>query len=58
MLRALCQGRTVDEIAAAGTVSVATVRTQVKAILRKLGVSSQLAATALAHESGWVQDRR
>ena len=55
VLRLLCQGRSVDEIAAQGGVSVATVRTQVKAILRKLGVGSQLAATALARESGWVQ---
>ena len=54
VLRALCHGRSVDEIAARGAVSVATVRTQVKAILRKLGVGSQLAATALARESGWV----
>jgi len=34
-------------------VSIGTVRTQVKAILRKLGVNSQAAAVALAYRSGW-----
>ena len=35
------------------TVSEATVRTQVKSILAKLEVSSQLAAVGMAHEIGW-----
>jgi DNA-binding NarL/FixJ family response regulator len=34
-------------------VSEATVRTQVKAILAKLQVTSQLAAVGLAHKVGW-----
>jgi DNA-binding NarL/FixJ family response regulator len=34
-------------------VSVATVRSQVRAILLKLGVNSQLAAVAAARQSGW-----
>ena len=34
-------------------VSVATVRTQVRGILTKLGVNSQLAAVALAHKLDW-----
>lgn len=46
-------GRTVREIAIDGVVSEATVRTQVKAILAKLEVTSQLAAVGLAHRVGW-----
>ena len=53
VLAGLMRGESVDEIATAAFVSVATVRTQVRAILSKLGVSSQLAATARAHEAGW-----
>jgi hypothetical protein len=34
-------------------VSVATVRTQVKSILAKLEVTSQLAAVGLAHQVDW-----
>ncbi|MDF1603571.1 response regulator transcription factor [Nocardioides sp. YIM 152315] len=49
----LTHGRTVREIAATSYVSEATVRTQVKSILAKLGVSSQLAAVGLAHQVGW-----
>ena len=35
--------------------SEATVRGQVRAILTKLGVSSQLEAVAGAHRSGWLR---
>jgi two-component system nitrate/nitrite response regulator NarL len=49
----LMRGQTVREIAAAGVVSEATVRTQVKSILAKLEVSSQIAAVGLAHQVGW-----
>lgn len=49
----LMQGRAVREIAGLAVVSEATVRTQVKAILAKLQVSSQLAAVGLAHQIGW-----
>ena len=49
----LTLGRTVREIAARSFVSEATVRTQVKSILAKLGVSSQLAAVGLAHQVEW-----
>ena len=49
----LTLGRTVREIAAQSFVSEATVRTQVKSILAKLGVSSQLAAVGLAHQVDW-----
>jgi DNA-binding NarL/FixJ family response regulator len=49
----LTLGRTVRDIASIGFVSEATVRTQVKSILAKLEVSSQLAAVGLAHHVGW-----
>lgn len=49
----LTLGRTVREIATRSFVSEATVRTQVKSILAKLGVSSQLAAVGLAHQVEW-----
>ena len=41
------------DIAQTSVVSVATVRTQVKSILAKLEVSSQLAAVGLAHAVNW-----
>jgi DNA-binding NarL/FixJ family response regulator len=53
VLGRLMQGRTVHDIAALSVVSEATVRTQVKSILAKLEVSSQLAAVGLAHQVGW-----
>lgn len=49
----MMRGLTPAEIARLHVVAEATARTQVKAILHKLGVSSQLAAVALAHEAGW-----
>lgn len=51
------QGRQVREIARIGVVSEATVRTQVKAILSKLEVSSQLAAVGVAHFAEWQPPR-
>ena len=51
----LMEGRAVREIARRSYVSEATVRTQVKSILGKLEVSSQLAAVGLAHHVGWHQ---
>src|SRR3954454_20630237 len=53
VLAELMRGRTVRDIAAASVVSEATVRTQVKSILAKLQVSSQIAAVGLAHKAGW-----
>jgi RNA polymerase sigma factor (sigma-70 family) len=49
----LMAGRPVREIAHRSYVSEATVRTQVKSILAKLEVSSQLAAVGAALETGW-----
>jgi two-component system, NarL family, nitrate/nitrite response regulator NarL len=53
VLGQLMLGRTVREIAEAWLVSEATVRTQVKAVLAKLQVSSQVAAVGLARQTGW-----
>lgn len=53
VLAALIAGHNVREIARESVVSEATVRTQVKSILGKLEVSSQLAAVGLAHHVGW-----
>jgi DNA-binding NarL/FixJ family response regulator len=53
VLGRLMQGRTVQEIARLSVVSVSTVRTQVKSILAKLEVSSQIAAVGVAHQAGW-----
>jgi two-component system nitrate/nitrite response regulator NarL len=56
VLHELVQGRSVSAIAAASWVSTATVRTQVRAILAKLGVGTQLAAVAAARDAGWRYD--
>lgn len=48
ILAHLTDGKQVREIATASFVSEATVRTQVKSILAKLGVSSQVAAVCMA----------
>lgn len=53
VLAHLMKGHAVREIAAEGVVSEATVRTQVKSILAKLDVTSQLAAVGLAHRVEW-----
>lgn len=58
VLRHLMAGRTVKEVARIRVVSEGTVRTQVKAVLAKLGVRTQLTAVAVAHRAGWGTDRR
>ena len=55
VLGALTEGRTVRAIATQSVVSEATVRTQVKSILGKLEVSSQLAAVGMANQINWKQ---
>ncbi|HEU4514034.1 MAG TPA: response regulator transcription factor [Nocardioidaceae bacterium] len=57
VLRQLVHGKRVAEVAREAYVSEATVRTQVKSILAKLGVSSQLAAVAMARDAGWGSPR-
>lgn len=53
VLTDLIHGLTVAEIARIGVLSEGTVRTQVKTILAKLEVSSQIAAVGLAHRAHW-----
>jgi DNA-binding NarL/FixJ family response regulator len=54
VLRKLAEGQNVAAIAQACFVSEATVRSQVRAVLTKLGCSSQLEAVAAAHRCGWI----
>ncbi len=54
VLAALGNGQSVDTIAKEWVVSEATVRTQVRGVLTKLGVNSQLAAVAMARHAGWL----
>lgn len=56
VLAHLVSARSADEIAKVEYVSLTTVRSQIQSVLRKLGVSSQLAAVALANERGWRLD--
>jgi DNA-binding NarL/FixJ family response regulator len=53
VLGELATGHAIRDIAAADVVSEATVRTQVKSILAKLEVTSQLGAVVLANRLGW-----
>lgn len=57
VLANLVDGRDVAEIAQDAVVSVATVRSQVRGVLTKLGVSSQLQAVARARRAGWRDAR-
>jgi len=54
VLQALVEGVKLKNLAELGNVSVHTVRTQAKSVLRKLGVHSQLEAVALARDLGWT----
>jgi two-component system, NarL family, nitrate/nitrite response regulator NarL len=58
VLTEIARGRTVREIARAAVVAEATVRTQVKSLLAKLGVQSQLEAVAAAHQHGLLSRQR
>jgi DNA-binding CsgD family transcriptional regulator len=51
-LRGLVAGLTAAQIAAGSHRSINTVRSQIKAVLGKLGVQTQLTAVAIAHRSG------
>ncbi len=53
VLRALVDGHAAEAIAADRYVSIATVRSQIRGILRQLGVNSQLEAVAAARRAGW-----
>ena len=52
------EGHCAEDIAKAAFVSISTVRSQIKAILLKLGVNSQLAAVAMARRAGWSLELR
>ena len=54
VLAGLMGGLAATEIAERSFVSLSTVRSQIRAVLAKLGVHSQLAAVAMAHQSGWT----
>lgn len=56
VLSELMEGHGPEAIARRGSVSVLTVRSQIKSILQKLGVNSQLAAVSLAQRAGWTFD--
>jgi len=53
VLGALIEGMSADEIAEAHFVALTTIRSQIRAILHKLGVRSQMAAVAQANRAGW-----
>jgi two-component system, NarL family, nitrate/nitrite response regulator NarL len=58
VLSELMEGNCAEDIAKAAIVSISTVRSQIKAILNKLGVNSQLAAVAMARRAGWSLELR
>jgi two-component system, NarL family, nitrate/nitrite response regulator NarL len=54
VLSELMDGHAAEAIARSASVSISTVRSQIKAILQKLGVNSQLAAAGMARQAGWT----
>lgn len=56
VLARLMEGHPLAEIAGSQSVSITTIRTQIRSILQKLGVNSQLAAVALAYAAGWLTE--
>jgi DNA-binding CsgD family transcriptional regulator len=56
VLNGIIRGETAEEMAESFVISIGTVRTHIRAVLAKLGVSSQLAAVALAIE--WSASKR
>jgi DNA-binding NarL/FixJ family response regulator len=57
VLAALVDGLSAEEIAETQFVALTTVRSQIRSVLQKLGVRSQLAAVAHANRVGWKPDR-
>jgi two-component system nitrate/nitrite response regulator NarL len=53
VLAGLVLGESAERIAALSSVSLYTIRSQIKSLLLKLGVSSQLSAVALARRASW-----
>jgi DNA-binding NarL/FixJ family response regulator len=58
VLAALIDGLSAEEIAETQYVALTTVRSQIRSVLQKLGVRSQLAAVAQANRAGWKAQRR
>ena len=54
VLTGLAQGQRAETLAEAAVVSEATVRSQIRSVLAKLGVNSQLEAVALVWKVGWL----
>lgn len=54
VLDALVEGKSAEAIAAESFVSITTVRSQIRSLLQKLGVGSQLEAVALVKKAGWT----
>jgi two-component system nitrate/nitrite response regulator NarL len=57
VLSGMVDGLSAEQIAERDFVALATVRSQIQSVLRKLGVSSQLAAVATARRAGWRVQR-
>jgi DNA-binding NarL/FixJ family response regulator len=57
VLAGLVEGLSAEEIAEQQFVALTTVRSQIRSVLQKLGVRSQLAAVAQANRVGWRPDR-
>ena len=57
VLGELMDGSSAEQIAESSYVSTATVRSQIRAVLSKLSVHSQVAAVARAHRAGWRANR-
>jgi DNA-binding NarL/FixJ family response regulator len=58
VLASLVEGLSAEEIAETRYVALTTVRSQIRAVLSKLGVRSQLAAVARANRVGWTPEAR
>jgi DNA-binding NarL/FixJ family response regulator len=56
VLAALMDGQQAETIAASSGLSETTIRSQIRGVLIKLGVGSQLAAVATARRAGWAPD--
>lgn len=54
MLASLVDGLSAEEIAEEHFVALTTIRSQIRGILQKLGVRSQLAAVAMANRACWT----
>lgn len=56
VLLGLMRGSRAKEISQEMFISLPTVRSQIRSVLLKLGVRSQLAAVALAYQTGWPRE--